>query len=73
MIRLDFRLAGSIHPDMNAQAVSEDLDPMFEALLDVLGDALELAVLPDRDDRLVEIAVYCATAARLTAEALAAR
>ena len=73
MIRLDFGGIGSLPMVMNARAVPEDLDPMFDALLDALGEALELAVLADRDDRLAEIAAYCATAARLTAEALAAR
>ena len=72
-IGLDFSRNGSIHIPMNAQAVPGDLDAMFEALLDALGEALELAVLPDRDNHLVEIADYCATAARLTSEALARR
>ena len=46
---------------------------MFEQLLDALEEALELSVLPDRDGRLHVIAGFCATAARLTKEALARR
>ncbi len=44
---------------------------MFDNLLDVLEEALDLSVLPDRDDRLNDIAARCATAARLTSEAIA--
>ena len=46
---------------------------MFDNLLGVLEEAIELSVLPDRDDRLDDIAACCATAAKLTSEAIAGR
>ena len=55
---------------MNAQAVPPNHDAMFDQLLDELDAALELSILPDRDQQLPVIAAHCATAARLTAEAL---
>jgi hypothetical protein len=58
---------------MNAQAVSQNMDQMFDNLLDVLEEALDLSFLPDRDDRLDDIAARCATAAKLTSKAIARR
>ena len=46
---------------------------MFEALIEALSEALDLAVQPDRDDRLEEVAAYCTIAAQITAAALGAR
>jgi len=58
---------------MNAQAIPMSLDRMFEALIDELEAATEIATRPDRDDLLQQLAVHCAAAALLTAEAIASR
>ncbi len=58
---------------MNAQVEPDKLDSMFEALIDALSEALDLAVRPDRGDRLEEVAAYCLIAAQLTADALGTR
>lgn len=72
-MRLDFRRDGSIADGMNAGAPTEDLDAMFDRLLDELEAALDLASRPNRSERLIEIAGHCATAAQLTSNTLAGR
>lgn len=71
--RLDFGSGASIPETMTAQPPPDDLDPMFDALLEALEQALDLASSADRDDRLAAISVHCVTAARLTSDALARR
>ena len=43
---------------------------MFERLLDALDAALEMSILPDRNQRLHEIAAHCAEASRLSSESI---
>ena len=56
---------------MNAQAIPISLDQMFEALIDELEAATEIATRPDRNDLLQQLAAHCAAAALLTAGAIA--
>jgi hypothetical protein len=48
-----------------------DLDPLFDAILTELEETLELAIRPDRDQCLPELARRCEAMHRLAQETLA--
>ena len=69
-IWLDFCRTESIADAINA---GDDLDVMFDRLLEQLETVPDLAARVDRAELLVEIARRCSTAAQLTVETLAGR